>query len=249
MAMEQYERQRAANEKVCFNCLTKETPLWRKSRKGVNLCNACGLYFRNHGQHRPINKKHSYQNQQIEDNVKNSLEMMEKIAIVALTELKSRAKCKQAEYLQTSRNEHQLYHDSESCTMVYYPQVQQQCAYQASSKRMSVSEEEASSFSSLDNDKKMAVLKMIDKTTQKMAGAQVGIYNRKLPNATRLSPNNIDACFNGVVFQDAIKYQQAALAAMQYRKIHPRIKEYYANMDKKKNNSNQPKNLSRYYNE
>ncbi|KAM0679685.1 GATA type transcriptional activator of nitrogen-regulated proteins [Glugoides intestinalis] len=246
MAMEQYEKQQAANEKVCFNCSTKETPLWRKSRKGVNLCNACGLYFRNHGQHRPITKKQLYQNQQIEDNVKSKLEIMEKIAILALTELKSRAKCAQTECVQTSRNERQ---DSACCTMIYYPQVQKQCKYQVTSKRMSISEEETSSFYSSDNDRKIEDLTIVENPLQKMAAAQVGIYNRRLPNATRLPISNVESCFNGVVFRDSIKYQQALFAAMQYRKIHPRIKEYYANMDKKKNTGNQPNKPSRYYNE
>lgn len=42
------------NIKECANCLKKETPLWRRSKNGENLCNACGLYARNHGKNRPV---------------------------------------------------------------------------------------------------------------------------------------------------------------------------------------------------
>lgn len=36
---------------VCTNCGTSSTPLWRKEA-GLLMCNACGIYFKNHGFHR-----------------------------------------------------------------------------------------------------------------------------------------------------------------------------------------------------
>lgn len=38
---------------VCSNCGTTSTPLWRKEA-GQQLCNACGIYHKNHGYHRPV---------------------------------------------------------------------------------------------------------------------------------------------------------------------------------------------------
>lgn len=38
----------------CTNCQTTTTPLWRRDEEGNNICNACGLYFKLHGTHRPI---------------------------------------------------------------------------------------------------------------------------------------------------------------------------------------------------
>lgn len=41
--------------KQCENCGTTSTPLWRKDRHiNMLLCNACGIYYKNHGRHRPI---------------------------------------------------------------------------------------------------------------------------------------------------------------------------------------------------
>ena len=41
---------------TCANCGTASTPLWRKDREtGTILCNACGIYKKNHGKTRPIN--------------------------------------------------------------------------------------------------------------------------------------------------------------------------------------------------
>ncbi|SAM07430.1 hypothetical protein [Absidia glauca] len=41
----------------CSNCTTTLTPLWRRDDEGAPLCNACGLYWKLHHQHRPISMK------------------------------------------------------------------------------------------------------------------------------------------------------------------------------------------------
>jgi len=41
--------------KICYNCHCSQTPLWRKEKTlGVLLCNACGIYYKNHGSQRPV---------------------------------------------------------------------------------------------------------------------------------------------------------------------------------------------------
>ncbi|KAL7638244.1 UNVERIFIED_CONTAM: hypothetical protein RMT77_010808 [Armadillidium vulgare] len=39
---------------ICSNCGTTTTTLWRRNNEGDPVCNACGLYFKLHGIHRPI---------------------------------------------------------------------------------------------------------------------------------------------------------------------------------------------------
>eukprot|EP01136_Pigoraptor_vietnamica_P014476 Opistho-1_new@56712 len=39
--------------RVCGNCATTSTPLWRKTADGTILCNACGLYHKAYKVHRP----------------------------------------------------------------------------------------------------------------------------------------------------------------------------------------------------
>jgi hypothetical protein len=40
---------------VCSNCGTSVTPLWRRERmSGSSMCNACGIYFKNHGRNRYV---------------------------------------------------------------------------------------------------------------------------------------------------------------------------------------------------
>jgi hypothetical protein len=41
----------------CSHCHSLKSPLWRRGEKGEVLCNACGLYWRNHGSKRPLNLK------------------------------------------------------------------------------------------------------------------------------------------------------------------------------------------------
>jgi GATA-binding protein 4 len=43
-----------ARADVCSNCGAKETPLWRRISSGETVCNACGLYYKLHGAHRPL---------------------------------------------------------------------------------------------------------------------------------------------------------------------------------------------------
>ncbi|KAJ3210860.1 putative electron transfer flavoprotein subunit [Dinochytrium kinnereticum] len=51
-----------ANKDVltCSNCGTGSTPLWRRDEKGSPICNACGLYFKLHGHHRPVSMKRAF---------------------------------------------------------------------------------------------------------------------------------------------------------------------------------------------
>ena len=41
----------------CSNCSTGSTSLWRRNLSGSPVCNACGLYYKLHGQQRPLNMR------------------------------------------------------------------------------------------------------------------------------------------------------------------------------------------------
>jgi hypothetical protein len=43
----------------CFNCKVTKTPLWRRTPDRLQtLCNACGLYYKQYHQHRPLHVRH-----------------------------------------------------------------------------------------------------------------------------------------------------------------------------------------------
>jgi ribosomal protein L34E len=43
----------------CFNCKVTKTPLWRRTPDRIQtLCNACGLYYKQYNQHRPLHVRH-----------------------------------------------------------------------------------------------------------------------------------------------------------------------------------------------
>ncbi|KAL9089318.1 MAG: hypothetical protein Q9159_002619 [Coniocarpon cinnabarinum] len=45
---------------ACQNCHTTTTPLWRRDAQGHTICNACGLYYKLHGHHRPVTLKKGF---------------------------------------------------------------------------------------------------------------------------------------------------------------------------------------------
>ncbi|KAJ7798120.1 hypothetical protein B0H14DRAFT_2389034 [Mycena olivaceomarginata] len=38
----------------CSHCLTRQTSVWRRSKTGAQVCNACGVYTRLRGKERPL---------------------------------------------------------------------------------------------------------------------------------------------------------------------------------------------------
>ncbi|KAI9485057.1 GATA zinc finger-domain-containing protein, partial [Zychaea mexicana] len=52
---QQQQQQRPARQLECFNCHVTKTPLWRRTPdRAHSLCNACGLYYKQYGTHRPL---------------------------------------------------------------------------------------------------------------------------------------------------------------------------------------------------
>ncbi|KAJ4471405.1 hypothetical protein J3R30DRAFT_3243358, partial [Lentinula aciculospora] len=41
----------------CSHCRTRNTSVWRRSKTGAQLCNACGVYVRLRGKDRPLSLK------------------------------------------------------------------------------------------------------------------------------------------------------------------------------------------------
>ncbi|KAI8974942.1 GATA zinc finger-domain-containing protein [Pilobolus umbonatus] len=53
---------RPPRQLVCFNCHVTKTPLWRRTPdRAHSLCNACGLYFKQYGSHRPLHVRQKQQ--------------------------------------------------------------------------------------------------------------------------------------------------------------------------------------------
>ncbi|KAI7858183.1 GATA zinc finger-domain-containing protein, partial [Circinella umbellata] len=51
----------------CFNCHVTKTPLWRRTPdRAHSLCNACGLYYKQYGTHRPLHIRQKTPNKKIQ---------------------------------------------------------------------------------------------------------------------------------------------------------------------------------------
>lgn len=54
-----HKTSRAPKHLQCFNCKVTKTPLWRRTPdRTQTLCNACGLYYKQYNQHRPLHVRH-----------------------------------------------------------------------------------------------------------------------------------------------------------------------------------------------
>ena len=66
----------------CYNCLTLSTPLWRRYGDNDVLCNACGLYQRINGIHRPVsNVTSAYKNNSFDSLLQNNFKIQHSSAI------------------------------------------------------------------------------------------------------------------------------------------------------------------------
>lgn len=56
--------QQRSRQIECFNCHVTSTPLWRRTPDRTHfLCNACGLYYKQYGNHRPLHVRQKQQPQ------------------------------------------------------------------------------------------------------------------------------------------------------------------------------------------
>lgn len=54
--------QKPPRQMECFNCHVTKTPLWRRTPdRAHSLCNACGLYYKQYGHHRPLHVRQKQQ--------------------------------------------------------------------------------------------------------------------------------------------------------------------------------------------
>ncbi|KAG2220695.1 hypothetical protein INT45_012559 [Circinella minor] len=61
------QQQRPARQLECFNCHVTKTPLWRRTPdRAHSLCNACGLYYKQYGTHRPLHIRQKTPNKKIQ---------------------------------------------------------------------------------------------------------------------------------------------------------------------------------------
>eukprot|EP00121_Abeoforma_whisleri_P004108 Awhi_evm1s3707 len=58
--------------RLCFNCATEKTPLWRRNDVGQFLCNACGLYLKTYNVNRPLKEKKKRKTSTTKKSTKNS---------------------------------------------------------------------------------------------------------------------------------------------------------------------------------
>ncbi|KAI8069344.1 hypothetical protein BC940DRAFT_297491 [Gongronella butleri] len=61
-AAKKSKKARAPRQLECFNCRVTKTPLWRRTPdRAHSLCNACGLYYKQYGCHRPLHVRQKNQ--------------------------------------------------------------------------------------------------------------------------------------------------------------------------------------------
>lgn len=63
------QRHGANDPTICTNCQTTETPLWRRGCSGECLCNACGLYLKQHNRYRQVRRSESIGSEYYDDSL------------------------------------------------------------------------------------------------------------------------------------------------------------------------------------